>query len=163
MSVPLYPLLGPRIRRRVARPCVQRWKPRPLARRGAEGSSLSLTVSLLLCISAFVAHGCGTQRASCPGNVATSLVVTVRDQATGLNVCDASVVASAGSSVFAGQSTAPDGSCSYTIDVLKAGTYAVTATAPMLHMVGSPPMLDFQFDDCGYSGATQYVTIEMSH
>ncbi len=124
---------------------------------------LVTSVAALLGMSA-----CSTPRRICPGLVTTAMVVTVTDAISGLNVCDASLVASDGMSTFGPEGLpmpeagVTDASCAYAININGAGTkaYTVSVTAPR-YKPGLVPDVNVAFDDCGAAENIQAVSIQL--
>lgn len=114
--------------------------------------------------------GCGTQRPACPTSEAVPLVVTVTDAATGLNICDASVMAALGASTFnvsqefhSSDAAVTDASCSYVFSLnstLGTATYSVSATAPG-YAPGQAANVKVDVDSCGLFTSTQYLMIKL--
>ena len=114
-------------------------------------------------LAASSVHGCGEASPACSNNVTTPIAVTVLEHGTGLDVCDAQVTASDGSSTYhAVEVTTTKASCSYTINPGTSGTFTITASAPMLSMMEKAPTVSLQYGECGYGGSTQLVTIVLS-
>ena len=96
------------------------------------------------------------------------MLVTVTDATSGLNVCDASVVASDGMSTFGPEGIpmpeagVSDASCAYAINIKGAGTktYRVSVTAPG-YKPGLMPKVNVAFDDCGAAENVQAVSIQL--
>lgn len=120
--------------------------------------------ALAVMIATLVATvGCNSAEQACAGNVVTPVTVTVMEMGTNLFVCDARVTATSGSATYT--ATAPsnvmlsDASCTYGIYPSMSGTYSITASAPGLHATQSPPTVALEFDNCGYEGAPQFLTV----
>ena len=116
---------------------------------------------LLGLASAYATLACSSA-AACPGSGVTPVSVTVTNGA-GANVCNAQVVATDGQSTSDGTIVASsDSSCTYIVNPHRSGTYAISASAPNLRMIETPPTVSLNFDQCGYEGNTHYVTIVLS-
>ena len=107
---------------------------------------------------ALLISGCsGGSSSDCPA-ARTPVTVEVFDADNGLEVCNAEVVGTDGSSTFeATKVLGPDAAlsdekCLYVFNPGVSGTYTMSATAPGLTSLVSTETVTMQYGACGYEG-----------
>jgi hypothetical protein len=104
--------------------------------------------------------GCSTPAPICPGSGPPSISVTVTDAATGMYICNASVVATAGGANRSLPLSSTGASCSYSLDRAPAGTYTVAVTAPG-YKPAQESNVSIMTDSCGHAENPNSVTIKL--
>jgi hypothetical protein len=107
---------------------------------------------------------CSTPTPLCPGVRLLPLEVTVTDDATGLNICHATVVVTDGASTLStdkNESALSDASCPpFFLWSVTTGTYTVSVTAAD-YQTGQVPNVRIELNSCGSAEETKVVSVKL--